>query len=51
MRRQRHDLIYDSKNHITFHEAKSSIETAEKLIEEIISLVSKENPQKDLFHR
>lgn len=49
MRRQRHDFIYDSKNHITPHEAKLSIETAKKLIEEIIALVRKENPEKDLF--
>src|SRR3989338_1932282 len=49
MRRQRHDFIYDSKNHITLHEAKLSIETAKKLIEEIIALVVKENPEKDLF--
>ncbi len=49
MRRQRHDFIYDSKNHITFHEAKLSIETAKKLIEEIITLVKKESPEKDLF--
>lgn len=50
MRRQRHDFIYDSKNHITFHEAKMSIETAGKLIEEIITLIKKESPEKDLFH-
>lgn len=50
MRRQRHDFIYDSKNHITFHEAKLSIETAKKLIEEIITLVKKESPERDLFH-
>ncbi|MDO8488951.1 MAG: HEPN domain-containing protein [Candidatus Omnitrophota bacterium] len=49
MRRRRHDFIYDSKNHITTHEAKSSIETAEKLIDEIMVLVRKENPEKDLF--
>ena len=49
MRRQRHDFIYDSENHITLQEAKSAIETAKKLIEEIISLVKKENPEKDLF--
>lgn len=41
MRRQRHDFIYDSKNHITPHEAKSSIKTAKQLIEEIIILVKK----------
>ena len=49
MRRQRHDFIYDSKNHITFHEAKLSIETAKKLIEGIITLVKKESPEKDSF--
>ncbi|MEK6714585.1 MAG: HEPN domain-containing protein [Candidatus Omnitrophota bacterium] len=49
MRRRRHDFIYDSKNHITPHEAKLSIDTAKKLIEEIITLVKKENPEKDLF--
>lgn len=49
MRRQRHDFIYDSKNHITFHEAKLSIETANKLIEKIITLVMEESPEKDLF--
>ncbi len=49
MRRQRHDFIYDSKNHITPHEAKSSIDTAKKLINEIIILVKKESPEKDLF--
>jgi len=51
MRRQRHDFIYGSKNHITFHEAKLSIETAKKLIEEIITLVKKENPEEDLFSK
>lgn len=49
MRRRRHDFIYDSKNHITPHEAKTSIETAKKLIDEIVILVRKENPEKDLF--
>jgi uncharacterized protein (UPF0332 family) len=49
MRRRRHDFIYDSKNNITPHEAKSSIDIAKKLIEEIIILVKKENPEKDLF--
>jgi len=51
MRRQRHDFIYESKNFITIHEAKSSIETAKRLIEEIVALVTKENPEKDLFHQ
>ena len=49
MRRQRHNFIYDSKNHITFPEAKSSIETARKLIEEIINYVREASRGKDLF--
>lgn len=49
MRRQRHDFIYGSKNHITSHEAKLSIDTAKKLIEEIVTLIRAENPEKDLF--
>ena len=49
MRRRRHDFIYDSKNHITNKEASSSIEAAEKLINEIKSLISKDNPQKEFF--
>lgn len=49
MRRQRHDFIYASKNHITLHEAKLSLQTAKRLIDEIIVMVKKENPQKDLF--
>jgi len=49
MRRRRHDFIYDSKNNITPHEAKTSIETAKKLIDEIVILVRKENPEKVLF--
>ena len=49
MRRRRHDFIYDSKNHVTLTEAKSSIEVARKLIEEVANLISKENPDKGLF--
>jgi len=49
MRRRRHDFIYDSKNHITNKEASSSIEAAEKLINEIKSLINKDNPQKEFF--
>ncbi|MBU2598251.1 MAG: hypothetical protein KKC53_03605 [Actinobacteria bacterium] len=49
MRRLRHNFIYNSKNHITYREAKSYLETAKKLIKEIILIVKKENPQKDLF--
>ncbi|MEW6026125.1 MAG: hypothetical protein AB1599_02370 [Planctomycetota bacterium] len=48
MRRQRHDFIYDSKNHITASEARASIETAHKLVEKISNLVKKENPQVEL---
>lgn len=49
LRRKRHDFIYDSKNHITYSEAKSSLDTARKLVEKIINLVKLENPEKDLF--
>lgn len=49
MRRRRHDFIYDSKNHVTPHEAKSSIDIAKKLIKKIFALVRKENSEKDLF--
>lgn len=49
LRRKRHDFIYDSKNHITFSEAISSLDTAKKLINKIIDLVKQENPQKHLF--
>ena len=49
MRRKRHDFIYDSKNHITHHEVKSSLEVARKLINEIITLVKEESPEKELF--
>lgn len=49
MRRKRHDFIYDSKNHMTYHEAEASLETAEKLIDRIIVLVKEENPQRHLF--
>lgn len=49
MRRQRHNFIYDSQNHITVSEAKTAIETAEKLVEKITDLVRKDNPQKEMF--
>jgi len=49
LRRKRHDFIYESKNHITHSEAKSCLETAKNLIERIITLVKKENPERDLF--
>jgi len=49
MRRRRHDFIYEAKNHIVYREAKSSLETAKKLIDKIIALVKQENPQKYLF--
>ena len=49
MRRQRHNFIYESKNHITSQEAKSSLKTAKRLIGKIIVLVKQENPQKHLF--
>lgn len=46
MRRQRHDFIYDSKNHIILSEIKSSLEAARTLIDNIKLIVKKENPQK-----
>ncbi|MFH1772299.1 MAG: HEPN domain-containing protein [Candidatus Omnitrophota bacterium] len=49
LRRKRHDFIYDSQNHVTHQEAKSSLETAQKLIDRIINLVREENPQTHLF--
>ncbi len=49
LRRKRHDFIYDSKNHITHSEAKSSLDTAKKLIDKIIDLVKQENPERYLF--
>ena len=49
LRRKRHDFIYESKNHVTHSEAKSCLDTAKTLIDKIIILVEKDNPQKDLF--
>lgn len=49
LRRKRHDFIYDSENHITNQEAKSSLIIAKKLIDQIIALVKSENPEKNLF--
>ena len=49
LRRKRHDFIYDSKNHITYSEAKSSLDTAKKLIHRIVDLVKQESPERYLF--
>ncbi len=49
LRRKRHDFIYESKNHVTHSEAKSCLETARALIDKIILLVEKENPQRNLL--
>jgi len=49
LRRKRHDFIYDSKNHSTYSEAESSLNTAKELIDKIRNMVKRENPQKDLF--
>ncbi|MFQ6052514.1 MAG: HEPN domain-containing protein [Candidatus Hydrothermarchaeota archaeon] len=49
LRRKRHNFIYDSKNRITHSEAISSLETAKKLVDEIIILVGKENPERNLL--
>jgi uncharacterized protein (UPF0332 family) len=49
LRRRRHDFIYDAVNHITMDEAKSSIDTAKKLIYKIIEIISEINPAAKLF--
>ncbi len=49
MRRRRHEFIYNSKNHITNNEVKSSIEDAKKLIAKISNFIKEQNPQKKLF--
>ena len=49
MRRRRHDFIYDAINNISERDAKSSIITAEKLIDEIVKEIVEANPQHDLF--
>lgn len=49
MRRRRHEFIYESRNRITRREAQTALETAERLVEEIISLVRKEHKDKRLF--
>jgi uncharacterized protein (UPF0332 family) len=49
LRRKRHQFIYDSKNHITYTEARSSLNTAKKLIEKIFGLVKEKTPDKHLF--
>lgn len=49
LRRKRHNFIYDSKNHITYTEAKTSLDTAGRLIDKIVNLVKQENPEKYIF--
>lgn len=49
LRRRRHDFIYESENHVTNEEAKVSLDTARKLVAEIIILIQKDNPQAHLF--
>lgn len=49
MRRRRHDFIYNSKNHLTINEAKTSLRVAEKLINTISDLVEQERLQIELF--
>ena len=49
MRRRRHDFIYESKNHITYPEAQSSLDSAQELINKIIALVKQQDPQQDLL--
>jgi uncharacterized protein (UPF0332 family) len=47
MRRERHDFIYDARNGFTLHDVSTAIATAGKLIDEIVVIVNKENPQKE----
>ncbi len=49
LRRRRHDFIYDAVNHITMAEAKSSLDTAGKLIHKIVEMVSEIDPEAGLF--
>jgi uncharacterized protein (UPF0332 family) len=49
LRRKRHDFIYDSKNHITDSEAKSSLVIAKRLVDKIVDMVKKKNTEKNLF--
>ena len=49
MRKRRHDFIYDSKNNITYKEAKASLDAAKSLISKIEDLIKEESPQKELF--
>ena len=39
LRRRRHGFIYDSKNHVNLEEAKSALETAQRLIDRIAVLI------------
>lgn len=49
MRRKRHEAIYDVTGLISTHEAKESLETAEKYIRAIKEEVQKRNPQAKLL--
>jgi uncharacterized protein (UPF0332 family) len=49
LRRRRHNFIYESENHVTLHDAKSSIDVSRKLIDKIVDLIKKDNPQNFLF--
>ena len=49
MRRRRHDFIYDSLNHVSLREAESSLKTAKEMIDKIIDIVKKANPQKNFL--
>jgi uncharacterized protein (UPF0332 family) len=45
MRRERHEFIYESKNGISADRVKMSISNAKKLINEIVKILKKKDPQ------
>lgn len=49
MRKRRHDFIYDSRNNVTYKEAKASLDAAKSFISKIEDLIKEESPQKELF--
>lgn len=49
LRKQRHDFIYESKNHVTSEEVLSAIDAAGKMLSEIKKQIKNINPQAELF--
>jgi len=48
MRKQRHDFIYESKNHITAEEAGAAIDAAKKMLGKVRKMIKILNPQTEL---